>query len=86
MRLLSKLFSTQALLDNHEEICSQYKAVKTMFPEPGKNDILSFKNVQNCIECPIKVYIDTESILRPINEIHGETKSYHRHKMFAFYI
>ena len=57
-------FGTQKLLDEHEEICSQYKAVKTIYPEPGKNDILRFKNIQNCIKCPIKFYMDTESILQ----------------------
>ena len=79
-------FGTQELLDKHEERCSQYKAVKTIFPEPGKNDILRFRNIQNCIECPIKFYIDTESILEPIDEIRGKTRLYQRHKMSAFYI
>ena len=79
-------FGTQRLLDNHEEICSQHKAVKTIYPEPGKNDILRFKNIQNCIECPIKFYIDTESILQPVDETHGKTKLFQRHKTSAFYI
>ena len=79
-------FGTQELFDGHEEICSQYKAVKTIYPEPGKNDILRFKNVQNCIKCPIKFYIDTESILEPVDEARGKTKLFQRHKMSAFYL
>ena len=79
-------FGTQELLDKHEEICSQYKAVRTIFPEPGKNDILKFKNIQDCIECPIKFYVDTESILEPIDEMRGKTKLYQRHKTSAFYL
>ena len=79
-------FGTQVLLDKHEERCSQYKTVGTIFPEPGKNDILKFKNIQNCIECPIKFYVDTESILEPIDEMRGKTKLYQRHKTSAFYL
>ena len=79
-------FGTQELLDDHEEICSQHKAVKTVYPEPGKNDILKFKNIENCIECPIKFYVDTESILKPIDETKGKTKLFQRHKMSTFYL
>ena len=79
-------FGMQVLLDEHEECCSQYKAVKTILPKPGKDDSLVFRNIQNCIECPIKFYFDTESILIPIYEMRGKTKLYQRHKMSAFYI
>ena len=79
-------FGRQELLDDHEEICSQHKAVKTIFPELGKNDILRFKNIENCIKCPIKFYMDTESILQPIDETCGKTKLFQRHKMSAFYL
>ena len=79
-------FGTQELLDDHEEICSQHKAVKTIFSERGKNDILKFKNIENCIECPIKFYVDTESILQPIDETCGKTKLFQRHKMSAIYL
>lgn len=76
-------FGTQELLDEHEECCSQHKAVRTILPELGK-DILRFRNIQNCIECPIKFYVDTKSTLRPISEMRGETRLYQRHKMSAF--
>ena len=55
-------------------------------PTEGKDDTMMFKNFQNCIECPIKFYFDTKSILVPINEMRGNTKLYQRHKMSAFYI
>ena len=76
-------FGRQDLLDKCEESCSKYKAVKTEYPKPGEN-ILKFKNIQNCLECPIKFYFDTESILRPIDEIRGGTKLCQRHVMSAF--
>ena len=66
-------FGTQILLDKHEESCSKYEAVKTEYPKPGEN-ILKFDHFQNCLECTIKFYFDTESILKPINETH-ETQS-----------
>ena len=76
-------FGTQKLLDKHEESCSKYKAVKTEYPKPGEN-ILMFKNDQNCLECPIKFYFDTESILKPIDEMCGKTRLNQRHVMSAF--
>ena len=76
-------FGIQSLLDKHEESCSKYKAVKTEYPKPGEN-ILKFKNIQNCLECPIKFYFDTESILKPINEVRGKTKLCQRHVISAF--
>ena len=76
-------FDTQVLLDRHEESCSKYKAVKTEYPGPDYN-ILSFKNIQNCIECPVKFYFDTESILKPIDEMRVKTRLNQRHVMSAF--
>ena len=75
-------FGTQSLLDKHEESCSKYKAVKTEYPKPGEN-ILRFKNIQNYLECPIKFYFDTESILKPIDETRGKTRLNQRHVMSA---
>ena len=76
-------FGTQKLLNKHEESCSKYKAVKTEYPKPGEN-ILMFKNIQNCLECLIKFYFDTESILKPIDKTRGKTKLNQRHVMSAF--
>ena len=76
-------FGTQGLLEKHEESCLKYKAVKTEYPKPGEN-ILMFKNIQNCLECLIKFYFDTESILKPIDETRGKTRLNQRHVMSAF--
>ena len=76
-------FCSQKKLDKHAESCSKHEAVNTVFPEAGKN-ILKFKNIQNCVECPIKIYADTESFLLPIDETRGETELYQRHVMSAF--
>ena len=60
-------FGSQVFLDEHTEYCSKHDAVTTILPEPGKNT-LKFKNIQNCVECPIKIYADFESFLKPINK------------------
>ena len=80
-------FCKQEKLDKHTESCSKHDVVNTIFPEPGKN-ILKFKNIQNCVECPIKIYADTETFLSPIDEKRGETELYQRHVMstFCFYV
>ena len=62
--LVSNHFGRRDLLEKHEESCSKYKAVKTEYPKPGGN-ILRFGGIQDCLECPIKFYYDTESILNP---------------------
>ena len=76
-------FGTQKLLNKHEESCSKYKAVRTEYPKLGEN-FLFFKNIQNCLECPIKFYFNTESILKPIDEMRGKTRLNQRHVMSAF--
>ena len=80
-------FCKQEKLDKHTESCSKHDAVNTIFPEPGKN-ILKFKDIKNCVECPIKVYAATQSFLSPIDEKRGETELYQRHVMstFCFYV
>ena len=74
---------SQKVLDKHTESCSKREAVNTVLPKPGEN-ILKFKNIQNCVECPIKIYADTESFLTTIDETRGETKLYQRHVMSTF--
>ena len=76
-------FGSQKVLDKHTESCSKHEAVNTILPKPGEN-ILKFKNIQNCVECPIKFYADTESILLNISETHGKTKLHQRHVISAF--
>ena len=76
-------FGSQDLLDSHTEYCSKHNAVNTIFPEPGKN-ILKFKNIQNQVECPIKIYADFESFLTPIDKMSGKTKLYQQHVPSAF--
>ena len=78
-------FGSQYLLDEHTEYCSKHDAVNTILPKPGKN-ILKFKNIQNQVECPIKIYADFESFLTPINKMSGRTKLYQKHVPSAFCI
>ena len=53
-------FGRQDLLDAHTEYCSKHGAVKTVMPIRGRNT-LKFKNIQNTVECPIKIYADFET-------------------------
>ena len=77
----------QGLLDKHTEHCSKHKAVNTILPKSGRN-ILKFKNIQNSVECPIKIYADFESFLKPTDEMRGKAKLYQRHvpSAFCFYV
>ena len=76
-------FGAQRLLDAHTEYCSNHDAVNTVMPAPGRNT-LKFKNIQNTVECPIKIYADFESFLKPIDEVRGETRLHQRHVPSAF--
>ena len=81
------MFGSQELLDDHTEYCSKHDAVNTVMPKLARN-ILKFKNIQNSVECPVKIYVDFESFLEPIDRKHGETKPYQRHvpSAFCFYV
>ena len=76
-------FGTEDLLLKHEEYCREHDCVNTTFPKPGEN-ILKFKNFQNAIECPIKIFADFESFLEPTDKTHGKTKLYQQHVPSAF--
>ena len=80
-------FSKEDVLDRHKLSCTQHDCVHTIFPEPGKNTT-NFKNYQNEVECPIKIYADFESILEPMCDTKGKTKLYQRHvpSAFCFYV
>ena len=63
--------------------CSKHDAVNTILPEPDVN-ILSFENIQNQVECPIKIFFDVESFLAPIDKMSGKTKLYQQRVPSAF--
>ena len=66
---------------------SKHDAVNTVMPKPARS-IVKFKNIQNFVECPVKIYADFESFLEPIDKKHGETRLYQRHvpSAFCFYV
>ena len=78
-------FGQQKLLNGHLEYGNKHDVVNTTYPKPGEN-ILKFKNIQNTVECPIKIVFDFESFLKPIDKTHGETKLYQKHIPCAFCI
>ena len=69
------VFGSQELLDDHTEYCSKHDAVNAIMPKLARS-ILKFKNIQNSVECPIKIYADFESFLEPIDRKQGERRSY----------
>ena len=81
-------FGKEDLLNEHIKYCSNHDAVNVVMPKPGKNDFLKFKNIQNSIECPVKIYADFESFTKPIDEKSGKTKLYQKHvpSAFCFYV
>ena len=78
-------FGRKDLLDKHLEICLKNDGVRTILPEKGKK-ILKFKNIQNCVECPIKIFADFESILAPMEETSGKVRMYQKHIPISFVI
>ena len=56
-------FGRKDSLEAHMQYCSKHQAVNVKMPEVGKN-ILKFKNIQNRIECPIKIVGDFESFFK----------------------
>ena len=80
-------FGSHDLLDEHTKYCSKHDAVNVIMPKPERS-ILKFKNIQNSVECPVKIYADFETFLEPIDRKHGETKLHHRHvpSAFCFYV
>ena len=81
-------FGNEDLLNEHVKYCSKHDAVNVVMPKPEFNDTLKFKNIQNSIECPVKLYADLESFLESIDEMRGETKLYQKHvpSTFSFYV
>ena len=69
------VFGSQTLLDDHVEYCLKHDAVNAIMPKPARS-ILKFKNIQNSVECPIKICADFESFLEPIDRKHGKTQLY----------
>ena len=78
-------FGNDELLEKHLEYCSKHDAVNVKMPVAGRNT-LKFKNIQNMIECPIKIIFDFESFLKRSNDTCGQTKLYQRHIPSAFCI
>ena len=72
-------FGKEDLLIDHEKYCLEHDAVKVVMPKWNVNNILEFKNIQNRIECPLKIYADFECFTKPIDEKRGKTKLYQKH-------
>ena len=71
------------ILRSHTESCSKHDAVNVKMPT---QNILKFKNVQNTVECPIKITFDFESFLDQGDKVCGKTILIQKHIPLAFCI
>ena len=76
-------FGTEKILPKHEEMCSSFDSVGTSLPK-YKERFLQFKNRQNTVEFPIRVYTDFESLLESISQMSGEVHKYKKHTPVTF--
>ena len=67
-------YTSEILLEKHEDMCSQHPAQKTVFPTPGEN-IMKFKNFGNSLEVPFTIYADFETLVIP-NDDAKKTKKH----------
>ena len=79
------VFGSEEVLKKHLVYCSEHDAVKVKMPAVGRNT-LKFENIQNMVECPIKIMFDFESFLEKSDKVSGDTESYQKHKPSAFCI
>ena len=79
------VFGSEEVLKEHLEYCSEHDAVRVKMPRVGRNT-LKFKNIQNMVECPVKIFFDFESFLEESDKVSGSTELYQKHKPSAFCI
>ena len=73
---------TEESLEKHKLYCESFKACKTVFP---KEDFMQFKNFKNQTSIPLRIYADSEAILKPAaDQGHGEFRE-HQPSGFCFY-
>jgi len=86
LRCLNHLPSKKAL-EQHEEYCDDYDAVKLTLPEKGV--VEAFKNRKHLMRVPVVVNADYESFTRPIDTCNPDpeksfTKKYQKHEPSGF--
>ena len=79
------VFGSEEVLGKHLAYCSEHDAVKVKMRAAGRNT-LKFKNIQNMVECPVKIMFDFESFLEKSDKVSGSTELYQKHKPSAFCI
>jgi hypothetical protein len=67
-------FTTQRLLDQHTELCTNFKFQRVVMPDPAKGRVIEFKNVKNMLEYPIVIIADFECVLKRVNELNSSGK------------
>ncbi len=58
-----KELKKRSLLEIHEELCSDQKLQRSIYPKPGETT--KFRNVERLCDVPFAVYADFESFVEP---------------------
>ena len=66
-------FWCEESLNKHLEYCSNHEAVKIEMPKKG--DILKFENYYKGERLPFMIYVDTESLIKPIQTCEPSSQS-----------
>ena len=84
-------FNTPDSLNKHKEYCYNNECVKIVMPPPGT--YLRFKNFPNSEKAPFAIYVDFESLIKPMDNCDPDpnksyTKKYQKHEpiSFSYYI
>ena len=76
-------FVKKKTLEEHFELCSKFKCVKTEFPKKGET--LKFKNFMKIHNIPFVIYADFECYLkRMFKNIGGNTTQFQKHEPSGF--
>lgn len=75
-------FSSEGKLMTNSEYCKRLNHYKTVLPKPEKN-IVEFKNFKCREKVPFIIYVDSESLLKPVEdqEITSNTDVFQKHEV-----
>ncbi|CAH0382338.1 unnamed protein product [Bemisia tabaci] len=81
-------YTSEERLENHLELCKDNPIGKAIVPRKGSEEsILTFKKYQQRQHIPVILYVDFETLLKPIDEQYGANLTsvrYQKHEASAF--
>ena len=81
-------FNNKERLEKHKEYCYNNKCVKIEMPQPEKSK-LRFKNFYRSEKAPFVIYVDFESLIKPMDSCNPDqnksyTMKYQKHEAISF--